>query len=222
MRRHVIKSTKQPICKFAFICIFLALSLGAYSPRKSVSAIKFYDSSGNRIKKGNDTYETNQNNDYNFNAVYDSVHETLSQKRSRFPCPGDSTGLTKAVLSKQIENVKSLLDQGIKPDQRDKNCYTPLIWAASNGDYEIVKLLLDSGADINAFNRDGHTALTFTVLNIGLVLNEGRHIDVIELLIERGADINWKSKMEGTPLKIAEDFDLKEVGEILKKAGAKK
>jgi hypothetical protein len=147
--------------------------------------------------------------------------ETVSQKAKDIPCPGDSTGLVKAVIDRQIDKVKSLLGQGIKPDQRDTNCYTPLIWAGGHGDYEIVKLLLDKGADINAFNRDEHTALTFTVLNLALGEFKGRHIDVIKLLIEKGANINWKS-IDGTALKIAEDFNLKEAVDVLKKAGAKK
>jgi ankyrin repeat protein len=144
-----------------------------------------------------------------------------SSKAKGSPCPGDSTGLVKAVIDRQIDKVKSLLNQGIRPDQRDVNCYTPLIWAGSQGDYEIVRLLLDKGADINAFNRDGHTALTSAVLNLALGEFKGRHIDVIKLLIERGANINWKS-IDGTALKIAENFNLKEVSDILKKAGAKK
>ncbi|KAI9455689.1 ankyrin repeat-containing domain protein [Lactarius psammicola] len=44
-------------------------------------------------------------------------------------------------------------------DSPDEKGLTPLHSAASNGHLDVVKLLLESGADINIFNDDGKTAL---------------------------------------------------------------
>ena len=46
--------------------------------------------------------------------------------------------------------------------------------AAGNGHEEVVKLLLEKGADINAENRDGKNALMFAA--------ENRHKEIVELI----------------------------------------
>ncbi|EAX88109.1 hypothetical protein TVAG_422640 [Trichomonas vaginalis G3] len=59
---------------------------------------------------------------------------------------------------------------------------TPLHWAAGWGMYDIVKLLLDFGADINARNKVGHTPLLCAVFD--------NQLECARLLIDRGADVN--------------------------------
>lgn len=60
--------------------------------------------------------------------------------------------------------------------------WTALIWAARNGRTEIVSLLLDSGANVNAITKDGFTALVHAIDN--------KHQETAHLLLERGADPN--------------------------------
>jgi len=60
-----------------------------------------------------------------------------------------------------------------------------LIWASYNGHIEIVRELINRGADINAKANDGYTALIEASAN-------GR-IEVVRELINRGADINAKN-----------------------------
>ncbi len=43
---------------------------------------------------------------------------------------------------------------------REKNAMTPLLWAAQHGHTDVVKLLLDRGADVNAKDTLGQTALS--------------------------------------------------------------
>ncbi len=57
---------------------------------------------------------------------------------------------------------------------------TPLLRAAQSNDVELVRVLLDGGADPNAANRFGVTALWLAATN--------RNPTIVELLLEHGAD----------------------------------
>ena len=57
--------------------------------------------------------------------------------------------------------------------------WTALMWAAWGGQGDTIEILLDRGADMNAKDQKGLTAL-------GLALKE-KQTDVVELLREHGA-----------------------------------
>jgi hypothetical protein len=57
---------------------------------------------------------------------------------------------------------------------RDSEMYTPLHNAAFAGAVDGVKLLIDSGADVNAVTRDGSTPLHFTWGRLAFVANTRR------------------------------------------------
>lgn len=58
------------------------------------------------------------------------------------------------------------------------------MWAVSNGYKPVVEWLIERGADVNAKNFDGVSAL-FKATDRG-------HINIAKLLVERGADVNCK------------------------------
>ena len=70
--------------------------------------------------------------------------------------------------------------------------HTPLMQAALDGNTEIVRELLNRGADINQRDDNGRTALMFAVIN--------GHYDTMKVLLEYGADVNAKSYIGGTAL----------------------
>ena len=54
-------------------------------------------------------------------------------------------------------------------EDKDSNGVTPLMWAAYNNmNVEVVKLLLDSGASVEARARNGFTPLMFAAKNSNL------------------------------------------------------
>lgn len=92
--------------------------------------------------------------------------------------------------SEDVEKVRLLLehcrDQRACVNKATPQGRTPLMVAAATTDaFESVKLLLDKGADVNAQDRQGHTALT----TAAKVNNER----AVKLLLERGANIDAKA-----------------------------
>ena len=69
----------------------------------------------------------------------------------------------------------------------------------------IAELLISNGADVNAKDWSGETPLH------RIISNEDLQLDIIKLLIEKGADVNAKDEDDSTPLHIAGDcsVDLK-------------
>jgi len=84
----------------------------------------------------------------------------------------------------------------------------PLHRAAGGGYLDLVKLLLDRGADVNAKSSNVcHTPLHFAV--------EQNHKGIVELLLARGANINAKDINGLTPLYWATELRRQEVAELL-------
>lgn len=78
-----------------------------------------------------------------------------------------------------------LLKTGNVDAKGGKQNSTPLIIASRRGYYEIVKLLLDNGANINLKNDLGVTALMSAA--------RGDNVETIKLLLSHGAKVNDKS-----------------------------
>ncbi|KAI8802057.1 hypothetical protein BJ742DRAFT_834377 [Cladochytrium replicatum] len=96
----------------------------------------------------------------------------------------------------------------------------PLTFLVEKGDVEMVRELLDHGADINAQNLDdiGSFAL------LRAVEAEKNTMELVELLIERGAHVNQKSKTGYSAHSMACQIDDEELGvkvrEFLRSKGA--
>ena len=63
---------------------------------------------------------------------------------------------------------------------------TPLLWAASFGNKEVVEMLITKGADVNAKAEEGWTPLHYAT--------GGNDRGIAELLIANGADLNAKTE----------------------------
>src|SRR5436190_2244757 len=70
-----------------------------------------------------------------------------------------------AVQDRNFGQMKRLIAQGVNLETRNGEGWTPLIAAARAGDFEMAKLLLDSGADASAKSAHalGSTALCFAI-----------------------------------------------------------
>lgn len=108
--------------------------------------------------------------------------------------PQFKLALMQAVQKKSYSVMEQLLDRGVTPDSvQDLNL---LREAVLNRDAESVRLLLLFGADPNAIDKHGFTAL-FSATELGFV-------DGAKMLIKYGADPNTSAGPEAdTPLAIA-------------------
>ena len=92
-----------------------------------------------------------------------------------------------AVKDGNLTSMQKLLSGGADPNARDEIGEPILLLGAYNGNTEVVKLLLEKGADVNVKRADdGTTALW-------IASYEGK-TEVVKLLLEKGADVNVKDK----------------------------
>jgi len=96
--------------------------------------------------------------------------------------PAEEEAFRQAAHDGGLEQVKSLLKQGVACDAVDPNGATALMFAAFNGHSEIVIYLLDAGAEINLRDYLDRTALLYS--------SSGPFPETVKILLDRGADPN--------------------------------
>jgi len=106
-----------------------------------------------------------------------------------------------------IANSKGDLD--VEMVQKEAKGYHAIHFAAASKDnaVELLTTLLDAGADINALNENGQTALHLAVF--------WNNADAVKLLIDRGADRTIKNKSGRTAEQLAIHYDHVEVMKVL-------
>ena len=98
-----------------------------------------------------------------------------------------ATVLLIASSFKDYEDIVShLISMGADVNFRGKDGKTPLMWAAGNS-FETTKTLLENGADVKAKGDDGMTAFIQSTFGI---LSKKVSTEVMDLLLENGADVN--------------------------------
>ncbi len=108
--------------------------------------------------------------------------------------------------------MRQLLDAGVDINQHlDPEGNTALRRAAQNGHYNLVKLLLERGADVNHVNSYGWTVLHYCCAHGAVHMSQ--------LLIQHGADLEARDKKEATPMMLARCCALALDNAILKLAG---
>lgn len=160
---------------------------------------------------------------------------------------GESSPLTEAATAGDVETVQLLLKHGadakaagqqalsIAIQQRclkcleliaaknpDRAAYTGALQeTAVLADAKSVRLLLDHGADVNAYDPFGRTPL------MNAAASDALPLDVVKLLVSRGADVNAKNRHTKagdagtTVLDIAKFHGDTPITEFLVKSGAK-
>ena len=158
--------------------------------------------------------------------------------------------LSDLVFDKNLEGIKEIIEQGVDVNGLDEIGNTALCSAASGGDLEIVRVLLEAGADRNlapepdpdeddsdpplwfANSAEVTKLLIDAGANINFQSSSGDTILIItarrwgafkkmKVLLENGADINAKDNDGNTALGLAREVGNTKIAKLLVEAGAK-
>ncbi len=122
---------------------------------------------------------------------------------------GDSA-LMLACIKGHLAVVKLLVEHGAPVNY--SSGWTPLQYAAFGGSADVVRYLLDKGADKNALAPNGYSSL--------MLAARGGHMEAARMLLYEDADVNVKAPSGDTVLSITKKRKDAEFEELLKRAGA--
>lgn len=90
-----------------------------------------------------------------------------------------------------VEIAKYLIEQGAQLAHQDNDGFTALHYAAKNGHLEVVKMLVERGADLNVFPDETKFYRGETPLNSACSYSNtnDKNLEVVKYLVEKGASM---------------------------------
>lgn len=117
-----------------------------------------------------------------------------------------------AAATNQIDVVRLTLAHGADLNSTDRYDGTALIAASQHGNVEVVKLLIAAGVPVDRVNQLGWTALLEAI-----ILGDGssRYEDVVQALLDAGADANLSDREGVSPTRHARERGYKTMVRML-------
>ena len=129
--------------------------------------------------------------------------------------------LTLSVKSKQVQLARFFIENGADINAKDGHGYTPLQHVIMSRNYilysEMARLLLESGVDMAKNAINGWPPLTFAIWSVWKGYG---HAEVVNLLIEFGADIDGTDRNGDTPIHSAITYNQLDTVKLLMFHGA--
>jgi ankyrin repeat protein len=180
---------------------------------------------------------------------FENAKELVAQGADVNAKEGGRTPLVAAIESRSLEIAEFLIGSGADVNQRDDAWGSVLVRCVDTRQVACVKLLLDSGADVNMKPMGEHPkALPYAVIlgevelarlliDRGAIVDESDdtdesgktplmtasmpgNIEMMKLLLEKGADVNARDRVGETPLMIAAYWDQVDAAALLLEQGA--
>ena len=133
--------------------------------------------------------------------LYGMNHDTLEATNSN-----GFTPLIIATYRNQLACVKFLIEHNVNVNRSSQEG-TALVGACYKGNLDIIRLLLNNGAEVDAVGSNGSTALIYAVL--------ANNKELVKLLMEYKADPNKKDNKELSSMEYAAKRDKKELVKIM-------
>ena len=116
-------------------------------------------------------------------------------ENTKFAGVTNTTPLHLAALMGFSTLLQYLLENGRKEELTitDSEGYTPLAWACDHGDVTVVNQLLNAGAVINMPGEQMGVSALWAAASCC-------HTEIVQHLLEHGAEVNWQSETRGTTL----------------------
>ena len=115
--------------------------------------------------------------------VTDTPVVTKFSKRKK---PRKKIPLHVACKTRNYQDVKCLLDKDVtKVDEVDRTKKTALYHTIAAGDYDILTLLVEKGASVNAIDKKGTSALQFVCSQ---KKNDVDYKDIVRFLLQCGIE----------------------------------
>ena len=161
----------------------------------------------------------------------------------------NKTALQRAVDMNRTDIVHLLIDAGADVNTQNNEGHSPLYVACKSGELDIVKMLVRAGAGVSVADNDGYTCLMLAAWHghtdivrylVGVPEVELNHqsgaaassntalhlaarnkrTDVVQVLIDAGADIDTQNNLGHSPLHYACKKGARDIVKMLVRAGA--
>ena len=95
--------------------------------------------------------------------------------------------LETAVLSRNIDAIKTLCKLGHDPNEQNKDGHSPLTIASKRTNSNIVRILLDAGGNVDGVDNLGFAHLYHAIYH--------NRVDIVQILIERGCSKHFRDAL---------------------------
>ena len=141
-----------------------------------------------------------------------SSNETYADKLLQMGVKPDVEAIRNAIEAGYSELAKNMIEQIENVNANTFGEWTPLMSAVYYGNYDIVKLLIKKGVDINSIceDADGYSC---SAIHIAAYCNSK---DILKYLIDNGANIAQKDSDGKSPYDLAKEYGIDENMSLLK------
>lgn len=107
--------------------------------------------------------------------------------------------LIEAVQHDDLEKVREVVQAGANIEARDSRYQaTPLFWAVTQQNFQIIRYLVESGADIHAVDRSNCNVFHELARLKLHFYNPEKSAEILDFFVEQKVDINARSRPNGT------------------------